>query len=100
MVSVPSGVEEFVAEAHDKDVLDHLLTQVVVNPEDLFFLPVRVKGFLEVTRALKIFTERLFNLYTARTCASDVALLFRLCRETHDDPSNAILGIAVPLQLL
>jgi hypothetical protein len=100
VVTVPSGVEEFVAEAHDKDVLDHLLTQIVVNTEDLLFLPVGVKGFLEVTRALKVFTEGLLNLYMTKTCASVAALLFGLCWETHDDPSNAVLGIAVPLQLL
>lgn len=100
VLTVPSGVEEFVAEAHDKDVLDHLLTQIVVNSEDLLFLPVRFKGFLEVTRTLKVFTEGLLNLYATKSCASVIALPFGLWRETHDDPSNAVLGIAVLLQML
>lgn len=62
MVTVPGGVEELVAKAHDEDVLDHLLTQVVVDTEDLLFLPVGLKGLLELTRALQVLTERLLNL--------------------------------------
>lgn len=52
MVTVPGSVEELVAKAHDEDVLDHLLTQVVVDTEDLLFLPVGLEGLLEVARAL------------------------------------------------
>lgn len=62
VVTVPGGVEELVAKAHDEDVLDHLLTQVVVDTEDLLFLPVGLKGLLELTRALQVLTERLLNL--------------------------------------
>lgn len=62
VMTVPGGVEEFVAEAHDKDVLDHLLTQVVVNAEDLLFLPIGLERLLEITRALKVFTEWLLDL--------------------------------------
>mgnify|MGYP007098529108 CR=1 FL=1 len=62
MVTVPGGVEEFVSEAHDKDVLDHLLTQVVVDTEDLLFLPVRLQSLLEIARALKVLAERLLYL--------------------------------------
>lgn len=62
VVTVPGGVEEFVSEAHDKDVLDHLLTQVVVDTEDLLFLPVRLQGLLEIARALKVLAERLLYL--------------------------------------
>ena len=61
-MTVPGGVEEFVAEAHNKDVLDHLLAQVVVNTEDLLFLPVGVERLLEITRALQVLAERLLNL--------------------------------------
>lgn len=62
VVTVPGGVEEFVSEAHDKDVLDHLLTQVVVDTEDLLFLPVRLQSLLEIARALKVLAERLLYL--------------------------------------
>ena len=67
MVTVPGGVEELVAKAHDEDVLDHLLTQVVVDTEDLLFLPVRLESFLEFTRALQVFSEWLLNLFQAKT---------------------------------
>ena len=61
-MTVPGGVEELVAKAHDEDVLDHLLTQVVVDTEDLLFLPVGLEGFLEIARTVKVLSERLFDL--------------------------------------
>lgn len=62
MVAVPGCVEELVSKAEDKDVLDHLLTEVVVNTEDLLLLPVGLQGLLEVARALQVLAERLLNL--------------------------------------
>lgn len=62
VVTVPGSVEELVAKAHDEDVLDHLLTQVVVDTEDLLFLPVGLEGLLEVARALQVLTEGLLDL--------------------------------------
>lgn len=61
-MTVPGGVEELVAKAHDEDVLDHLLTQVVVDTEDLLLLPVGLEGFLEIARTVKVLSERLFDL--------------------------------------
>lgn len=63
MVAVPCSVEELVAESQDENVLDHLLTQVVVDTEDLLLLPVRLQGLLEVAGALQILTEGLLNLW-------------------------------------
>lgn len=62
MVAVPCSVEELVAESQDEDVLDHLLTEVVVDTEDLLLLPVGVKSLLEIARALQILTEGLLDL--------------------------------------
>jgi hypothetical protein len=62
VVTVPRGVEELVAESQDENVLDHLLTEVVVNTEDLLLLPVRIQSLLQIARALKILAERLLNL--------------------------------------
>lgn len=62
VVAVPGGVEEFVSKTHDEDVLDHLLTEVVIDTEDLLFLPVGVEGFLKVAGALKVLSEGLLNL--------------------------------------
>lgn len=52
VVAIPGSVEESVAKAHNEDVLDHFLTQVVVNTEDFLFLPVRIEGLLQGARAL------------------------------------------------
>jgi hypothetical protein len=62
VMTVPGGVEELVAKAHDEDALDHLLTQVVVDTEDLLFPPVGLKGLLEVARTLQVLTEGLLDL--------------------------------------
>ena len=62
MVAVPGSVEELVAESQDEDVLDHLLTEVVVDTEDLLLLPVGVKSLLEIARALQTLTEGLLDL--------------------------------------
>jgi hypothetical protein len=62
VVAVPCGVEELVAESQNQNVLNHLLTEVVVDTEDLLLLPVGVQGLLEVARALKVLTEGLLDL--------------------------------------
>lgn len=40
MVAIPSSAEELVSESKNQDVLNHFLTQVVVNSENLLLLPV------------------------------------------------------------
>lgn len=62
MVTVPSRVEELIAEPQNENVLDHLLTQVVINTEDLLLLPVGFQGLLEVARALEVLAEGLLDL--------------------------------------
>lgn len=62
-MAVPGGVEELVTKAHDEDVLDHLLAQVVVDTEDLLLLPVGLEGFLEFARAVEVLSKRLLDLY-------------------------------------
>ena len=62
VVAVPGSIEEGVAKAHNENVLDHLLTQVVVNTEDLLLFPVGVQSFLKAAGALEILAERLLNL--------------------------------------
>lgn len=62
MVTVPGGVEELIAKAHNEDVLDHLLTKVVVDTEDLLFLPVGLESLLEVARTLQVLAEGLLDL--------------------------------------
>jgi hypothetical protein len=62
MVSVPGSAEERVTKSKDEDVLDHLLTKVMVNSEQLLLVPVRLEGLLKLTGAGKILSERLLDL--------------------------------------
>lgn len=62
VVAVPCRIEKLVAKPQNQDVLDHLLTEVVVDTEDLLLFPVGVQSLLQVARALKVLTERLLDL--------------------------------------
>ena len=101
VVAVPGGVEEFVSETHDENVLDHLLTEVVVDTEDLLFFPVGVESFLEVARALKVLAEGLLNLLRRDEVRMSKCPVRESSNEaTYDNTGNAVLGIAVSLQLI
>lgn len=63
-MAVPGSTEEFVSEPQDEDVLDHLLSQVVVNPEDFLLLPVRLQSLLQLPGALEVFAKRFLDLQT------------------------------------
>jgi len=49
VVAVPGCAEEFVTKPQNQDVLDHLLAQVVVNTENLLFLPVWLESLLKLS---------------------------------------------------
>lgn len=102
MVTVPCGVEELVSEPQDEDVLDHLLTKVVIDTEDLLLLPVGVQSLLKVAGALQILAERLLNLLGCKydTLAPEPRHLPKLGTTTYNNAGKATLGVAVALQLL
>lgn len=62
MVAVPGGAEELVAKSEDENVLDHLLSEVVVDTEDLLLLPVGRKSLLQLPRAAEVLSEGLLDL--------------------------------------
>lgn len=62
VIAVPSCVEERVAESENEDVLDHLLSEVVINAEDLLLLPVWCESRLKISRALQVLTKWLLDL--------------------------------------
>ena len=62
VVSVPRGAKELVAKSEDEDILDHLLSEVVVDSEQFIFLPVRLQRLLQFSGASQILAKRLFNL--------------------------------------
>ena len=62
MIAVPQSSEHWIPKAKRHDVLHHLFTKVVIDPEDLALFPIRLKLFVKLQRALQIVTERLLNL--------------------------------------
>jgi hypothetical protein len=62
VMSVPGSTKERVAESHDENVLDHLLSEVVVNTVELLLFPVRLQRLLQLARAGKVLSEGLLDL--------------------------------------
>jgi hypothetical protein len=62
VVTVPGGAEELVTKSEDEQVLYHLLSEVVVDTEDLLLSPIGLERLLKVPGALKVASERLLNL--------------------------------------
>ena len=58
---VPDRLEDAVREAKDQHVLDRLLAQVVVDPEDLALLEVLENAGVQQLRALEVVAERLLD---------------------------------------
>ena len=63
MVPVPGCAEELVTEPENQDVLDHLLTQVVVNTVKLVLSPVWRQCTLELSRTWEVLAEGLLDLH-------------------------------------
>ena len=61
VVSVPDRLEEAVREAQGEDVLDRLLAEEVVDPEDVRLAEDRVDGRVELLRGREIGAERLLD---------------------------------------
>ena len=64
VIPIPSCTKELVTKSDNEDILDHFLAQIVVNPENLIFMPVWTQCALELPRAWKIFAEWFLDLYT------------------------------------
>lgn len=64
-MTVPGGTEELVTESENEDILNHLLTQIMIDTEDFLLLPVGLQGFLQFPRASEILAEWFFNLRTS-----------------------------------
>ncbi len=62
MGPVPGGAKEFIAEPENEDILDHFFSQVMVDTEDLFFLPVWLQCLLQLSRTSEVLAKRLLHL--------------------------------------
>ena len=105
-MTVPGGIEEFVSETHDEDILNHLLAQIMIDTEDLIFLPVRRQGLCESARALQVLAEWFFNLLQEHELVFFAGQEQRkkksiyLLLITHNNTSDAFLRVAILLQML
>lgn len=99
MVAVPSCAKEFVAKSEDENVLDHLLSEVVVNAENLLFLPVWCESLLQFAGAAEVLAKWLLNLWLHVSCMYH-CLSSRTVDAAYNDSGNALLGVAVLLQVL
>jgi hypothetical protein len=62
VISVPGGPKELITKPQNQNVLDHLLSKVMINTENLLLAPVGLQSLLQLSRASKILTEWLLNL--------------------------------------
>ena len=49
VVTIPSRVQELIAESEDENVFDHFLAKVVINAKDLVFNPIWRKSTLQLS---------------------------------------------------
>lgn len=97
MVAVPGRSEELIAESQDQQIFDHLLSQIVVNAEDLFLPPVRLEGLLKRPGGVQIATERLLDLNDAHqhtiAIESDTGA-------SYNQPGDSPIRVAVLFEVL
>ena len=60
-VTVPDGFEECVSESEGEDVLYGFFTEVMIDPEDLFFCEHFAQELIEIMCALQVVAERFFD---------------------------------------
>ncbi len=77
VVAVPDGLEEPVREPQREDVVDRLLSQEVVDPEDLGLVEARADGLVERAGGREVAAERLL--------ADDLGVLVQAARPEHLD---------------
>ena len=63
VMPVPGSAEERVAETQDENVLHHLLTEIVVDAENLLLPPVGFKRLLQFTRACQVLAKWFLDLF-------------------------------------
>jgi hypothetical protein len=62
VIAVPGCTEELVTESQNQYVFHHLFAQIMIDTENLLFLPVWLKGPLQLSRTGKVFSEWLLDL--------------------------------------
>jgi hypothetical protein len=66
VVAVPYRLKDAVRKAKHQNVLDGLLAQIVIDPEDLAFVENFIYFIIQLARAIKIMSKRLLYNYSDR----------------------------------
>src|SRR5260221_5141899 len=61
VIPVPNGLEDAVAETKDQDVLYRVLTQIVIDTEDLVLREDRINIVVQLARRFEVGAERFLN---------------------------------------
>ena len=64
---IPLGIDKAIGKSQHQKVLDRLLAQVMINPVDILLIDKLSQCFIDLSRRIEAFTNRLFKDDTART---------------------------------
>jgi hypothetical protein len=95
VVAVPCGTKKFVAKSQNQKVLDHLLSKVVVNAENLLLFPVGFERLLKLPGRLQVAAKWFLDLQAVSIPTATLA-----SGKSYDQPCNASVRVAVLLQML
>lgn len=59
---IPNRPKDLIAKPQYKKVVHNLLSQIMIDAENLIFSPIRIEGFLELARTFEVVAEWFLNL--------------------------------------
>lgn len=77
-VLVPASVHRHIRKPKNEKILDHLLSEVMVNTEGLIFGPVLLQGAQQFASRVGVFSERLFNDDTVDTALGNITMFLQI----------------------
>lgn len=95
MITVPHSAKHRIPKPKSHEILDHLLTQIMVDAEDLGFFPVRCQFLMQVDGGFEIPPKGLFDLengkglFEPRSCSMEEDI------QTYDNLRFTIFRVAI-----
>lgn len=77
-VLVPASVHGHIRKPKNEKILDHLLTEVMINTEGLIFGPVLLQGAQQFAGRVGVLSERLFNDYAIDTALGNITMFLQI----------------------
>lgn len=65
---IPNRPKDLIAKPQYKKVVHNLLSQIMIDPEDLIFSPIRIESFLKLPRTFEVVAE--WFLYLSQPAVS------------------------------